>query len=238
MKFNYVIGFIGLILLQWSCSNSISYSEEFMNKTTGKYLYNADNLMDVYYKDGVLFLRWKGGEIKPVALSENEFFVPDMYQKLQFVTHPETGKQYISILPESGEGKITYDYLKVADDFKTPSMHLRAGNYQKALEGYLAIKEKDSLSPFINQWDINKLGYEYLRSKNYDDAISVFELNAALHPESLNVFDSLAEAYLKKGDSLKAYENFKKAYASNNRNKKALRYLEVYESQQKEPRKD
>ena len=48
----------------------------------------------------------------------------------------------MSIIPESDNSTITYDYLKVSKDFKTPTMHLKSGNYQEALEGYLAIKEK------------------------------------------------------------------------------------------------
>ncbi|MBO3116665.1 tetratricopeptide repeat protein [Winogradskyella sp. DF17] len=229
MKLKFSLIFI-LMLISINCSKSIEYSEEFMGKTSGKYLYNDDNLMEVYYKDNVLFLNWKGGEVKPVVLSENEFFVPDMYQKLRFVEHPKTGKRYISIIPETEESEITYDYLKVATDFKTPTMHLKGGNYEDALEGYLAIKEKDSTSPFIDEWDINNLGYKYLRDEKFSDAIAVFELNIKLHPNSYNVFDSLANAYLKSGDSIMAFENYKKAYKSNQRNKRALRYIETYES--------
>lgn len=227
LKFSLIII---LILINFNCSESIEYSEEFMGETSGKYLYNDDNLMEVYYKDNVLFLNWKGGEVRPVALSENEFFVPDMYQKLRFVVHPETGNRYISIISDNEKSETTYDYLKVSKDFKTPTMHLKAGNYEDALEGYLAIKQKDSTSPFINEWDINKLGYKYLRDDNFSDAIAVFELNTKLHPNSFNVFDSLASAYLKSGDSLKAFENYKKAYKSNQRNERALRYIEAYES--------
>lgn len=230
MKYVNSFAIILLLFFIFNCSNTVEYSEEFMTKTSGKYLYNDDNLIEVYYKNKVLFLNWKSGEVKPVALGENEFFVPDMYKKLHFVTHPTTGDFYLSKIPESKDSVITYDYIKVSKEFLTPTMHLKAGNYDKALEGYLAIKAKDSTSPFINEWDINNVGYKHLRDKDYDKAVEVFKLNAALHPNSYNVFDSLAEGYLRSGDSLKAYENYKLAYKSNQRNQRALRFVEHYES--------
>lgn len=217
------------VLLLISCTNTINFSEQFIKETSGKYLYNDDSLIEVYYEDQTLYLIWKSGRIKPVVLGENEFFVPDMYKKLKFVQHPN-GDRYISVIPELDEAPVSYDYLKVTEDFKTPSMYLSAKNYEKALEGFLAIKEKDSMSPFINEWDINNIGYKYLRSQEYDDAIGVFELNAALHPNSYNVYDSLAEGYLKKGDSTKAYTNFKIALKYNNRNKRAQKFINTFES--------
>lgn len=222
--------YLFLSLLFFACSKSIEYSEQFKTDTSGRYMYNDDNLMEVYYEGNTLFLNWKGGKVKPVAISNNEFFVPDMYKKLKFVKNPNNGERYLSVLPESGQGPITYDYLKVPDNFKTPSMNLKDGNYEEALQGYLAIKKKDSTSAFINEWDINDLGYKHLRNEEYDDAIAVFKLNLALHPNSYNVHDSLAEAYLKSGDSSNAYTNYKKAFEINKANIRAERFIKAYES--------
>ena len=47
----------------------------------------------------------------------------------------------------------------------------------------------------ISEGDMNQLGYVLLRLKKPDDAIEVFTQNTEDHPESWNVWDSLAEAY-------------------------------------------
>ena len=56
-----------------SCSNSVEYSEDFKNSTTGTYLFNDDELIKVFYKNDKLHLKWKGGEFIPAALTDTAF---------------------------------------------------------------------------------------------------------------------------------------------------------------------
>lgn len=58
---------------------------------------------------------------------------------------------------------------------------------------------------------LNIVGYTLLAKKRYDEAILIFKYNATLFPKSGNVFDSLAEAYLNKGDNANALLNYKRA---------------------------
>jgi Tfp pilus assembly protein PilF len=58
---------------------------------------------------------------------------------------------------------------------------------------------------------INSLGYALLGVPRVDAAIAVFEYNMARFPKSANCPDSLAEAWLKKGDRDKAIEFYRKA---------------------------
>lgn len=231
MKLKAISIIILLVFFSFSCSKSIDYSEEFKKNTSGKYLYNPDELIIVYYEDNVLKLNWKSGEIVPVALAENEFFVPDMYKKFQFVKHPKTKRFFLSAINEE-TGEVTYDYIKVDDNYKTPSQYLEAGHYDKALEGFLKIKKLDSTSSYINEWDFNRKGYQYLKKKEYQKAIGIFQLNAKLFPNSSNVYDSLADAHLRNGDSLQAYTNYKIALDMNPQNSFAERYVKKYEAKQ------
>lgn len=47
---------------------------------------------------------------------------------------------------------------------------------------------------------VNELGYALIERKEFDKAVVVMEFNRDAHPQSLNVYDSLADAYLAKGD--------------------------------------
>ncbi len=229
-KFTYLT--VVLVLLVTSCSNSINYTEAIKTETSGRYLYNADAVIDVSYKDNVLYLNWKGAEVKPVALDERTFFVPDMYQKLRFVKQPKTQKAYLAIIPENESDSISYAYLKVSDTFKTPSMNLKAKNYEAALQGFMAIKEQDSTSDFINEREFNSIGYDFMRNQEYADAVAVFNLNTKLHPDSDNTYDSLAEGYLKLGDSVLAFTNYNKALAMNPSNKRAKTFVSNYKKKE------
>ncbi|GJM34358.1 MAG: hypothetical protein DHS20C18_33590 [Saprospiraceae bacterium] len=58
---------------------------------------------------------------------------------------------------------------------------------------------------------LNAIGYDLLSSGETDEAIQIFEFNTELFPEVANVWDSLGEAWLKKGDKKKALKYYKKA---------------------------
>ncbi|WP_055445325.1 tetratricopeptide repeat protein [Lacinutrix himadriensis] len=234
MKTKIVIFSFFLAIITISCSKNVKYTPEFIKETSGKYLYNQDDVIEVFYENNKLFLKWRGADkIEPVIIDENTFFIVDLYKKLRFVKHLETNKQYLSIVAEDNESNITYDYLKVTDTFKTPSMYLKNGDYKNALAGFLEIKKQDSTSVLINEREFNTLGYALLRDEEYQNAIDVFQMNVALNPESDNAYDSLADAYLRSGDSLQAFNNYKKALTFNNRNKTANRFVKAY-SEKKE----
>lgn len=54
--------------------------------------------------------------------------------------------------------------------------------------------------------DLTCYGYQLLWRNRVFEAIDIFERNAALHPESWNAWDSLAEAWLQQGDAPRAID--------------------------------
>lgn len=229
MKARSLIISIGLILFFLSCSKNVNYTSEFIERTSGRYLFTQDEVFEIYYENNTLLLNWRGAEkLKPVTIDQNTIFVADMYKKLRFAEHPDTKEFYLTSVDPDNDDLVTYDYLKLADSVKIPSQHLRDGEFDKALAGYLQIKEQDSTSELIDEGEFNRLGYSYLREKKYENAIDVFKINVALYPLSSNVYDSLADAYVRSGDSLQAYNNYKKALELNNGNRRAKEYTEAY----------
>ena len=66
--------------------------------------------------------------------------------------------------------------------------------------------------------DINRLGYEFISDKKFDQAILVLKLNVEAFPGSFNTWDSLAEAYMDRGDKQLAIENYSKSLELNPNN--------------------
>ncbi|WP_343687747.1 alpha/beta hydrolase-fold protein [Chryseobacterium gleum] len=62
---------------------------------------------------------------------------------------------------------------------------------------------------------VNNRAYGQLRAGNINIALDLFQQNVKDHPDSWNAYDSLAEAYMKKGDKKSAIENYKKSLQLN-----------------------
>jgi tetratricopeptide (TPR) repeat protein len=226
-----IIGYT-LFVFVLSCLKDVNYSTEFINQTSGRYLYTPDEVLEVYYINDDLYLKWRGADkLKPLSIDQNTIFVADMYKKLRFVEHPETKEYYLASVDPDNEDIVSYDYLKLADSVKIPSTHLRNGDFDEALAGYLNIKKQDSTSELIDEGEFNRMGYRYLRDKKFQEAIEVFKINVALYPESSNVYDSLADAYVRSGDSLQAFNNYKKALELNNGNRRAKEYVDAFNTE-------
>jgi len=224
MKYSFLL-FVFLII---SCSNTVNYTPEFKAKTEGIYLYSLDETIEVSYNEkNEISVLWRGVDVRPIAIDQNTFTSVEMNKKLRFIKHPETNTMYLTDVTED-DNRMAYDYKKMPENFNVPSVHLKNKNYTEALKGYLAIQKEDSTSVYINEYHFNKYGYKLMRDENYKDAIEVLKINAALYPESDNVYDSLGDAYLKIGDSLNAFNNFKKSLEFNNGNKRAKRFVEAY----------
>jgi CubicO group peptidase (beta-lactamase class C family) len=77
----------------------------------------------------------------------------------------------------------------------------------QAMKDYTA--ERTKSGQMISESKMNELGYVFVGMKKVDDALVIFQQNILDFPQSWNVWDSLAEAYMDKGDkdlAIKFYE--------------------------------
>ena len=65
---------------------------------------------------------------------------------------------------------------------------------------------------------VNNCGYKQLRSGNIDIAIDIFQHNIKNYPDSWNVYDSMGDAYVRKGEKNLAIENYEKSIELNPNN--------------------
>jgi dienelactone hydrolase len=117
------------------------------------------------------------------------------------------------------------------DSFREQLHH---DGFDHANEVYAAFQKQDSAfkldEGFLNQW-----GYELMRDKHLPEAIGVFKLNVSLNPDSGNVYDSLAEAYMKSGEKERSIEFYKKSLEKDPTNDNAKDKLKELESAPAQP---
>ena len=77
---------------------------------------------------------------------------------------------------------------------------------------YKKLTEKFGYKIPIPEALLNQIGYRFLQNNQLIEAIEAFRKNVENHPNSANVYDSLAEAYEKNGQLKQAKENYEKAY--------------------------
>jgi CubicO group peptidase (beta-lactamase class C family) len=94
-------------------------------------------------------------------------------------------------------------------------------------------QQKKSLSGalVLNEMQINRLGYWLVNKKKVDEAIEVFKMNVEDHPTSANVYDSLGEAYMIKGDKEQAIQNYQKSVELNPNNTSGVQALKKLREQ-------
>jgi Tfp pilus assembly protein PilF len=70
---------------------------------------------------------------------------------------------------------------------------------------------RDKSMKLATEGELNNLGYSYLNAGKIKDALDMFERNVKAHPDSWNVYDSLAEGLEKGGDKAGAIKNYERA---------------------------
>ncbi len=95
---------------------------------------------------------------------------------------------------------------------------LMKGGLDSAFAVYDRLKREQPGSYDLGEQALNGLGYALIQHKQAPAAVAIFQRNAALFPESPNVYDSLADGHLAAGDSLSAagaYDQVLRALAQN-----------------------
>ncbi|SNR31991.1 hypothetical protein SAMN04488111_0271 [Lutibacter flavus] len=224
--------FLSILTLFISCSSPAN-SPEFIKKTTGRYLYNSDEVIEVYFENEELFLKWRGANsIKPMNVGNQQFFVKEMNEKIEFSTDSSSKNQFLTLVPKDDNDTIINNFRKLAVNEKIPSEYLKDNEFDKALEGYLNIKKNDSLDNSLNENNFNSLGYKELRKNNFENALNIFKINMMLYPNSSNVYDSYADALKVKGDTLQAIIYYKKSLKLDSGNRRAKSFVEKYDKKE------
>jgi dienelactone hydrolase len=85
------------------------------------------------------------------------------------------------------------------------------GGVSKAAEMFAEARQRDPKAVVFSEAIMNRMGYEHLQSGDTKGAVEILKLNVTAYPNSANVYDSVADAYLADQQKDLARENAKKA---------------------------
>ena len=170
----------------------------------------SDTSMSVRKIDGELLMDSPTfGKFKLLPVSTTKFVVedPEQYAIFEF---DDDGTPFRLTLHETSRTGDLYSAI------------VREG-IESAIERYRQMKRNE-----INftESELNTLGYQLLGIKKIEAAIEIFRLNVEAYPESFNVYDSLAEAYMVSQNDSLALENYKKSLELNPQNVNAKRMID------------
>ena len=202
-----------------------AYTKEELDRIVAKYDYGFDDNITVYEKEGTVYLKYLNGNPEELLkIGENTFVRRERKASIQFLSNPQTGKPSLVFLPEQENGELEYK-KKITTDEKLPIEFLIDGDFNKALLMYKSKQKEEPDYYAVQEYRINNLGYQQLEKDNVDEAIAIFKLNVALHPEAYDPYDSLAEGYMAKGEKELAIQFYKKSLELNPNNSNAVEML-------------
>jgi hypothetical protein len=92
-----------------------------------------------------------------------------------------------------------------------PGLRIKAALLEKKGDAQGAEALRTKALTVATEAEVNQAGYALLGQSQVDAAIALFQKNVQDHPDSWNVYDSLAEACALKGDKAQAVANYRKA---------------------------
>jgi ankyrin repeat protein len=92
---------------------------------------------------------------------------------------------------------------------------LAGGDVAKARARFAAVRGAEAGAFFVDERELNALGYRLLQQGRVTEAVAVLEMNAATFPASWNAWDSLGEACAAAGDRERAIAHYTKSVELN-----------------------
>ena len=144
-------------------------------------------------------------------------------EKNLIVMLDNTGSGYLNKLSDS-IAKIIYNQPYEPPKISVVSViekTIAEKGVEAGLAQYRDLKAKQAATYDFAEPELNRLGYQLLRSGKPKEAIEILKLNVEAYPAAFNTYDSLAEAYLTINERELALQNYKKSLELNPNNKNA-----------------
>lgn len=192
----------------------------------GRFLINPDQILTITRADGRLSAQQTMvPAVDLLPISETEFVRPDDPIRYLFARNADGKVATVTLRFDNG----SLEAPRLSKDTLIPYELLMAGKGDEAVAAYKKIKQEKPDSDAVSEPRLNNLGYWLLRQNKLDEAVAVFKANVELYPQSSNVYDSLGEAYMVKGDKTLAIANYRKSLELDPKNQNAVAMLKKLE---------
>jgi len=133
-----------------------------------------------------------------------------------FSVHPELIRLIVdwyvtTLIQTPGRAPASSDTPSIPDQVQILNTIDEPGGPAKVSRQLEQARQHDSKIPLFSEPLVNVIGYEHLQAGDAKSAIEILKLNADAYPNSPNVYDSLADAYLASGHKELARQNAQKA---------------------------
>jgi len=133
-----------------------------------------------------------------------------------FPVHPELPGKIVdwyaaTLIKTPGHAPATTDSPAIPQEIHTLDLIDQPGGASKVAQKLEEARQHDAKATLFSEAVVNFMGYEHMQSGDIKGAVEIMKLNAAAYPDSPNVYDSLADAYLADGQKDLARQNAKKA---------------------------
>ena len=206
--------------------DAVSVDSNKLDDYVGRFLVNPDRVLTITKEYAKLYAEPTASpRVELFAVSENEFIRSDV--DVRYTFERNAGGKVDSIKLKLNDG--VSDAPRISQSVMVPYEQLMAGKLAGAADGYKKIKAEKPNNVVVSEARLNDLGYSLLQQEKIPEAIAIFKVNVELYPQSANVYDSLAEAYMTKGDKQLAIANYKKSLELNAQNTNAVEMLKKLE---------
>ncbi len=171
--------------------------------------------------DGVLAAKAEGLEYKEV---QKRFPLEERYYYLKDLGH--TDAELLRFQARNIEAFWMQLFESAAQAMEQA---IEESGIEAAIRNYHTMKAEKAAKYYFGENDFNALAYKLMGSGKIDEAIEIFKLNIDAFPESWNVYDSLAEAYVTKGENELAIKYYRKSIELNPENNNAKEILKRLE---------
>lgn len=120
--------------------------------------------------------------------------------------------------------KAAYDSRKSIAQTLSATIAIRG--VDAAAGQYHELKAAAPVTYSFDEAELDNLGYQLIKTKDFRAAIHIFQLNVEAYPQSFNTYDSLGEAYMDNGDKAQAIANYQKSLQLNPKNGNAVKMLQ------------
>lgn len=220
-------------LMNWRQTVDSSQSipdKNLITKMLGRYLSPFDQIITIKKQgDNLIYnnpLQIGGGNFqgKMFYQGQGKFALENNSNLFGIETSPKDKQAYLTVY-RAGTSLKDFAMRKLAYNEVLPFEIAETQSKLKTIEAYKAWQKQRPQSKMLATNTLNRAGYMALAQKKFNTAINYFSVYTALYPEDANAFDSLAEAYMTKGDTELAITYYKKSLSLDSQNQNAIDML-------------